>query len=144
MKRTTRSALFSSTVALLLCFAMLLGTTYAWFTDSVTSQGNIIASGSLDIELYHANKGTDGKDERVGDTTKLFTDVDSNLWEPGAMAWERFTAKNEGTLDLKYAFSLYARNATEVDGVSFANMLKVAVVDNNFEYTRENVAKITD
>ena len=31
-----------------------------------------------------------------------------------------------------------------VDGVSFANMLKVAVVDNNFEYTRENVAKITD
>ena len=33
--RSTKSALISSVIALLLCFTMLLGTTFAWFTDSV-------------------------------------------------------------------------------------------------------------
>lgn len=44
--KTTKRALLSSVLALFLCFAMLLGTTYAWFTDSVTSGSNIIQSGT--------------------------------------------------------------------------------------------------
>ena len=51
-RRSTKNALISSVLALVLCFTMLLGTTYAWFTDSVTSATNIIAAGNLDIELY--------------------------------------------------------------------------------------------
>ena len=51
--KTTKRALFSSVVALLLCFTMLLGTTFAWFTDSVTSANNIIKSGNLDVNLYY-------------------------------------------------------------------------------------------
>ena len=54
-KRTTKSALISSVLALCLCITMLLGTTYAWFTDSVESANNIIKSGNLDVELYHTN-----------------------------------------------------------------------------------------
>ena len=49
--KTTKRALLSSVLALFLCFAMLIGTTFAWFTDSVTSANNIITSGNLDIEL---------------------------------------------------------------------------------------------
>ena len=49
--KNTKRALLSSVLALFLCFAMLLGTTYAWFTDSVTSANNIIKSGILDIAL---------------------------------------------------------------------------------------------
>ena len=49
--KTTKRALLSSVVALFLCFAMLLGTTYAWFTDSATSANNIIKSGNLKINL---------------------------------------------------------------------------------------------
>ncbi|MBO5953164.1 MAG: hypothetical protein J6Q53_03470 [Oscillospiraceae bacterium] len=52
-KNTTRSALFTSIMSLLLCVSMLLGTTYAWFTDSVVSGNNVIAAGNLDIELYN-------------------------------------------------------------------------------------------
>ena len=62
--KATKRALFLSFVSLFLCFTMLLGTTYAWFTDSVTSATNIITAGNLDVELYHANHGTNGKDER--------------------------------------------------------------------------------
>lgn len=49
--KTTKRALFGSVIALALCFTMLLGTTYAWFTDSAASSGNIIQSGTLNIDL---------------------------------------------------------------------------------------------
>ena len=50
--KSTKRALISSVLALVLCFTMLLGTTFAWFTDSATSKGNLIQTGNLDVELY--------------------------------------------------------------------------------------------
>ncbi|MBQ7661081.1 MAG: hypothetical protein IJS44_03410 [Clostridia bacterium] len=41
--KVTRKALLLSAMSLLLCISMLLGTTFAWFTDSVTSSGNRIS-----------------------------------------------------------------------------------------------------
>ncbi len=143
-KYSTKKSLIASVLSLTLCLSMLLGTTFAWFTDSVTSANNIIATGSLDVELYHANRSTNEENEKVDSTTVLFSDVDSDLWEPGAMAWEKFTIKNEGSLDLRYEFTLNARNATVVNGISFATMLKVAIVDSDFVYTRANVESISE
>ena len=80
--RTTKRALLMSVVSLIVCFTMLLGTTYAWFTDSVTSAGNIIKSGTLDIEMYWA----DGKEDPA---TATWTDAstgaifNNDKWEPG-------------------------------------------------------------
>ena len=139
-KRNTKNALISSVLALVLCFTMLLGTTYAWFTDSVTSATNIIAAGNLDIELYHTND-KDAR-ENVTATTTLFDDVTPSFWEPGAMAYEQFEVANEGTLALKYQFALNVANATVINGVSFAQMLKVAVVEDDFVYTRSEVEAI--
>ena len=141
-KKSTKRNLLLSFVSLLLCFAMLAGTTYAWFTDSVTSAANIIMSGNLDIELYHANSTTNEADEKVDENTLLFADVDSGKWEPGAMAWEKFTVLNNGTLALKYEFALNVADATVIDGISFAKMLKVAIVDADFVYDRTNVNAI--
>ena len=50
--KKTKTALLHSAVALLLCVSMLAGTTYAWFTDNVSSVSNIITSGNLDVEMY--------------------------------------------------------------------------------------------
>ena len=52
-----RRAFLGSIVALVLCLSMLIGITFAWFTDSVSSDNNQIVAGNLDIELYH----TDGE-----------------------------------------------------------------------------------
>ena len=41
----------TSLLSLLLCVTMLLGTTYAWFTDSVVTTGNVITTGNLDIDV---------------------------------------------------------------------------------------------
>jgi predicted ribosomally synthesized peptide with SipW-like signal peptide len=50
-RTTTKQMLFLSAVSLFLCMSMLIGTTYAWFTDSVSSANNIIKAGNLDVEL---------------------------------------------------------------------------------------------
>lgn len=126
-KKSTKKALISSALCLLLCLSMLVGTTFAWFTDEVKSGTNIIAAGNLDIELYHSDKAV--KNEKVNGGTKLFDDVYPSLWEPGAVAYEVLTVKNEGTLALKYNLAFHALNATVVNGKSLADVLKVAVVD---------------
>ena len=55
-KKSTKRALLTSALSLLLCVSMLVGTTFAWFTDEVKSGTNIIAAGNLDVELTHTNK----------------------------------------------------------------------------------------
>ncbi|MBQ4267935.1 MAG: hypothetical protein IJB93_07050 [Clostridia bacterium] len=54
-KHTTRSALFTSIISMLLCVSMLVGATFAWFTDEVKSGVNMIAAGNLDIEVTNAD-----------------------------------------------------------------------------------------
>ena len=50
--KTTKRSLLASGLAVLVCIAMLAGTTFAWFTDSVVNKGNKIQSGSLSIDAY--------------------------------------------------------------------------------------------
>ena len=145
-KNITKRALFLSFVSMFICFTMLLGATFAWFTDSVASDINTIVAGNLDVELYHTNSAK--TEETVKSDVKLFTEIDK--WEPGVMVWEKFTVKNEGDLALKYEFALNVANATVVndaDGnpVSFAEMLRVAIVDDNDDFvpSRDSIKSIS-
>jgi|GEM_PF-1505157 len=98
-KKTFR-AFLASLMALLLCVSSLLGTTYAWFTDSVTSANNIIQSGNLDIELEYWN-GTEWKD--VNGASDILT---NKLWEPGVTEVAYLRVKNAGSLALKYQLGI--------------------------------------
>ena len=93
----TRRSLLLSAVSLCLCVAMLIGTTFAWFTDSVTSKNNIITSGNLDVELEYY---TNGQWVTVTESTKLFDD--NALWEPGYTEVVYLRVSNVGSLSLKY------------------------------------------
>ena len=132
-KNLTRNALFTSILSLLLCVSMLVGTTFAWFTDSVVSGTNTIAAGNLDVELYHSDKNDSGY---VGETTVLFNDV--TLWEPGAVVYENFKVENVGNLALMYNLSINFSNMNyvqyEAGGKEYtlADVLKVAVVKGGF------------
>ena len=68
MRKTasTKRALLMSVLSLLLCVSMFIGTTFAWFTDSVTSASNIIKSGSLDVEMTWSNDNASWKDASAG------------------------------------------------------------------------------
>ena len=126
--KSTKKSLFLSTISLVLCFAMLLGTTWAWFTDEVTSGVNQIKAGNLDVELWHTSKSvTTATEIKNGDENLLFQDV--ALWEPGAYAYETFTIKNVGNLALKYSMALNVASYTSYEGHDLTEVLKVKVVD---------------
>ena len=110
--KNTKRALLSSVLALFLCFAMLLGTTYAWFTDSVTSANNVIQSGNLDIELDYWNGN-------AWDTVEGADDIiNGDLWEPGYTKVAYLRLRNAGSLALKY--QLGVNILSEKDGINQA------------------------
>lgn len=123
--KNTKRALLSSVIALILCFSMLIGTTYAWFTDEVTSASNVITAGNLDIKVTNKN------DEDIQGLGTLFQGI---LWEPGVVAYENITIKNEGTLALQYSMLINFDNENHVtvDGTDYklSQILKVAIVEN--------------
>ncbi len=98
---TTKKALLSSAVALLLCFAMLMGTTFAWFTDSAASGSNVITAGNLDIVVEYTLDGETWK--TLDGANDLFQ---KGLWEPGHTEVVALRIKNNGTLALKYAANM--------------------------------------
>lgn len=100
MKRnkSRKSALLMSALSLLTCMTMLIGSTFAWFTDSVTSSGNKIVSGTLDVKLYNW-ENNDWKD--ISDSTApLFTE--NILWEPGYVHAKLLKVENAGNLALTW------------------------------------------
>ena len=128
-KNMTRNALVSSIISLLLCVSMLVGTTFAWFTDEVVSGMNTISAGNLDVELVHTNAKV--ADENVAGNTDMFLDVNGEkiLWEPGVVAYEGLTVKNVGTLALKYRMTLNFGSENNLNGHKLSEVLKVAVID---------------
>ena len=131
-KNTTKRALLLSVMALVLCFTMLLGTTFAWFTDSVTSGKNTIVAGNLDIELEYSKTMADGSWKTVKDATDLFDAA--ALWEPGHAEVVYLKISNLGTLALKYKFAMNIANeitSTNINGgtLKLSEHLKYAVVD---------------
>ena len=135
--KNTKRALLTSAISLLLCVAMLVGSTFAWFTDSVTSGQNKIVAGNLDVELYHTNAFVE-KATSVDKAADLFVDAKGQpiKWEPGVVAYEDFTVKNEGTLALKYELAITTDAANHVvtaDGTAtertLADVLKIALVE---------------
>ena len=139
-KNTTRKAFLLSLASMLLCLSMLVGSTFAWFTDTVTSGVNRIVAGNLDIEVFHTSR-VQTTEEKIDAQTDLFKDV--TLWEPGAVSYENFTIKNLGTLAAKYVFSLNVASANKIDGHDLTEVIKVVVVDGGFTGTREDAAALT-
>ena len=121
--RATKRALISSALVLALCLSMFVGTTFAWFTDSVTSGTNRIIAGNLDVELEHKTAG--GNFESVTNTENTLWQTPAfsgpTLWEPGAMAVETFRVSNVGTLALKYALTVNPLTAADYSKVTWAN-----------------------
>lgn len=127
----TKKALFISTCALLFSMLMMAGSTFAWFTDSVSTGSNKITTGSLKVELLHTNAKVT-KEEAVTQSTLLFTDKNGEAisWEPGAVAYENFKVKNAGDLALNYRLALDLNNANTIAGTdkSLKDVLKVKVL----------------
>ena len=116
-KTNKKQAFLMSVLSLVLCVSMLMGTTFAWFTDTVTSANNIIKAGNLDIELWYqtADMSADAWEE-VTAASNIFKD--GALWEPGYTEVVKLKIVNKGTLALKYQLGINV--AGEIPGTNVA------------------------
>ncbi|HCL21979.1 MAG TPA: hypothetical protein DHW47_08645 [Oscillibacter sp.] len=99
-KKATKRALLTSVMALVMCVVMLVGTTFAWFTDTASTGVNKIQAGNLKVDIVdESGNSLDGKTLNFKDFNGK-TDI---LWEPGATFFTQgFKIANEGNLALKY------------------------------------------
>ena len=108
-QKATKRALLTSVMALVMCVVMLVGTTFAWFTDTASTAVNKIQAGNLDIELEMKNASggwdkAEGKTlyflQKQGDQKVQSADI---LWEPGCTyELPELRIVNKGNLALKY------------------------------------------
>ena len=113
----TKRALLTSVLAIVLCLVMLMGSTFAWFTDTASTGVNSIVSGTLDVGLSYWT-GTDWADAEKSED--LF---DKNaLWEPGYTQIIYLKVKNNGNLALNYSMQItpvHEQVGINVDGNEF-------------------------
>ena len=113
-RKATKRALLTSITALVMCVVMLAGTTFAWFTDTASTNVNRIQAGNLKVDIVDAN---DVNASLVGKTLKWVRktvngeteNVDSSdiLWEPGVtFSLQPIKVKNAGNLAIKYTISI--------------------------------------
>lgn len=109
-KRATKRALLTSVMALVMCVVMLVGTTFAWFTDTASTGVNKIQAGNLDVALEMSTDGTNWESAE-GKTLTFKTEdnraADKILWEPGCRyELPQLRVVNKGNLALKYKIQI--------------------------------------
>lgn len=127
--KSTKRALISSALALLMCVAMLVGATFAWFTDTASTGVNKIQAGNLDIKVeYRTTAG--GEWKTLDNATDLFGAA-GTLFEPGHTRVVELRITNAGNLALKYKIGMNVVSetaGTNKDGNPYklSDYLKVA------------------
>ena len=135
-QKATKRALLTSVMALVMCVVMLVGTTFAWFTDTASTAVNKIQAGNLDIELEYATEwNTDGSvktwSKAEGETLQFKKaaghESEEVLWEPGCRyVLPELRIVNKGNLALKYRISISgAKDATPKNDKNDLKLLDV-------------------
>lgn len=138
--KSTKRALLTSVLAILMCVTMLIGTTFAWFTDSASTAVNKIQAGNLKVDLEMKNSD-DRWVSAKGQTLefKKATDAPADekvLWEPGCTyELPQLRVVNKGNLAFKYKVIISGvnGNAKLLEAIDFfvkiGDAEKVALAD---------------
>ncbi len=143
--RNTKRALLASMFSLVLCFTMLIGSTFAWFTDSATTGVNKITAGNLDVKLEYSEDFSEWNDAEKKDD--LFA---ADKWEPGYTKVVYFKVSNAGSLAFNYKVTTNIENeqqGTNQEGNKFNlseylqfGIVEVAKTFSNRTEAREAIA----
>ena len=108
--RQTKRALLTSVMALVMCVVMLLGTTFAWFTDTAKTNVNTIKAGNLNVTLEKQeadDSWVPAENETLTWKTYDNRAQDQIFWEPGCTYdLQPVRVKNNGNLALKYKIEI--------------------------------------
>ena len=145
-KRATKRALLTSVMALVMCVVMLVGTTFAWFTDTASTGVNKIVAGNLKVDIIGEN--SDSHVEKLNFTKAAGAEGEELLWEPGCRyLTQGFRIANKGNLALKWKAEINKDNIvdgkvvdTAKDGVSLLDVIDFYVVTKAADGTETAVA----
>ncbi|RDB57125.1 hypothetical protein C1879_07795 [Paraeggerthella hongkongensis] len=119
MEKTNNKKLIASAALIVASIALLLGLTFAWFTDTVANKGNKIQAGTLKVQLLN------GTDDIGVSSTPVFA---YDTWEPGySTAKASLSVKNNGSLAVKYELRLQSGEMSQSKGME--NAIDVYVGD---------------
>ena len=112
-RKSTKRALLGSVMAMVLCLAMLIGATFAWFTDTASTGVNKIQAGNLDVQLVDENGNSlEGKTLEFKKAANA-AEGEAVLWEPGCTyELPAVYVKNNGKLALKYKVTITGINGS--------------------------------
>ena len=109
-RKSTKRALLGSVMAMVLCMAMLVGATFAWFTDTASTGVNKIQAGKLDValEMKDASGNWVSAEGKTLDFVKAAdAKGEAILWEPGCTyTLPELRVVNNGNLALKYMIKI--------------------------------------
>ena len=108
-RKSTKRALLGSVMAMILCLAMLIGATFAWFTDTASTGVNKIQAGNLDValEMKDGDNWVSAEGKTLTFKTKDNRAADQILWEPGCTyELPQLRVVNKGNLALKYKIQI--------------------------------------
>ena len=156
-KRATKRALLTSVMALVMCVVMLVGTTFAWFTDTASTGVNKVQAGNLDVELQMqvtedgVTKWVNAEGKTLNFTKKVDVATDGStteiapaaeiLWEPGCRyQLPELRVVNNGNLALKYKIQI-----TGIQGDAKLNeVIDWTINDAAIDLTEQHLAAKTE
>ncbi len=128
-KKATKRALLTSITALAMCVVMLVGTTFAWFTDTATANVNKIQAGNLNValEMLDGTNWVTAEGQTLNFVKAAGGESQAILWEPGAeYKLPELRVRNDGNLAIKYEVAITgAVDATPNNGVNDLELLDV-------------------
>ena len=114
--KTSKYAVVSGILPLLLSLVIFTGTTWAWFADRVENTGNVVKTGSLDVKMYWSDSRwdlaasdnvlyaeTDWKDVEEEGHAVIF---DCQNWYPGCEDVKYLKIVNTGSLPFRYTLNI--------------------------------------
>ena len=121
-RKSTKRALLGSVVAMVLCLTMLVGATFAWFTDTASTGVNKIQAGNLDVQLQYATawdengnvtSWADAQGRQLEFKKAAGAENETILWEPGCTyELPELRVVNKGNLALKYKVAITGINGS--------------------------------
>ena len=142
-QKATKRALLTSVMALVMCVVMLVGTTFAWFTDTASTGVNKIVSGNLKVDIIGADN--ENHVEKLNFKNVAGAEGEALLWEPGCRYLTAgFRIANKGNLALKWKAEINKDNIvdgkaapTAKDGKSLLDVIDFYVVTGTGENAPE-------
>lgn len=123
MKAVKRSIILCA-LSLALCVALLVGSTFAWFSDSITNSGNTITAGNLTAQWSYRTLNDDtAAYEPVSEELALFSA--DTVWQPGEPQGYDFKVENTGSVDFEWELAI---DLADTAGESNNNLTDVLVV----------------